>query len=323
MTTRLPLAVTELYSAWLAAQHKTATLRAVTEHFRHQLPPGAILGKPCRKHGHTWNDTPWCLRKDSHCLACEAARSRVRSVDPDNRRARDRDYFERNRHAINARRRERLQECPELREQKNARHRQARARIIAQGLSTRSGQPRKRPFVTEVHRSIRRAGRCPTVAQLVAAEQRKYWREHGDEYRTYCVKRRREQWRWRYMVCPDVRRRSREKARRRKALERGNHVVRVISTQIRERFQQFDHCCAYCGARGSQLHIEHFLPISKKGTHVLSNILPACLPCNYSKRALDPEAWYRAQPFFTEQRWRTILRALGKQRVPVGQLSLV
>lgn len=106
-------------------------------------------------------------------------------------------------------------------------------------------------------------------------------------------------------------------------MERGNHVVRVTTTEIRERFEQFDHCCAYCGASTSQLQTEHLLPISKGGTHVLSNILPACKPCNHSKLNHDPEGWYRAQPFFTEQRWRTILRVLGKQRVPVGQLSLV
>lgn len=81
--------------------------------------------------------------------------------------------------------------------------------------------------------------------------------------------------------------------------------------------------CAYCGASLAHRQTEHFLPISKGGTHVLSNILPACRRCNSSKLNHDPETWYRAQPFFTEQRWRTILRALGKQRVPVGQLSLV
>jgi len=46
MTTSNRLAMTELYPAeWLAAPHKTATLRAVTEHHRNDLPPGRTLGK--------------------------------------------------------------------------------------------------------------------------------------------------------------------------------------------------------------------------------------------------------------------------------------
>lgn len=224
MTTSTHLAMDALYAAWLAAPHKTATLRAVTEHFRNQLPSDTFLGKPCRKHGHTWNDTPWCLRKGNHCVECTKARHHIQALDP----------------KIMARKRE-----------ENRRYR-----------SRKASDP---------------------------------------SYRRYHI----------------------EKARRRKAWERGNHVVRVTTSQIHQRFMQFGHCCAYCGASDQQLHVEHFLPISKGGTHVLSNILPACPACNYSKLTHDPEAWYRAQPFFTKQRWRMILRVLGKQRVPVGQLSLV
>jgi len=220
--------MTELYAAWLAAPHKTATLQAVTEHFRDQLPSGTVLGKPCRKHGHTWNGTPWCVRKDGHCVQCVAIRGRAllhqRRADPT--------YQERKRQWDRARRLVRQQQDP--------------------------------------------------------------------DYRTY----------------------HREKSKRRKAQLRGNHVLRVRPVEVRERFAQFDHACAYCGARGD-LHQEHFLPISKGGTHVLSNLLPACQACNYSKRDYDPEAWYRAQPFFTKQRWRRILSAMGTRRAPVGQLPLL
>lgn len=171
--------------------------------------------------------------------------------------------------------------------------------------------------------AIKKAGRCPSVATLVMLEQRRYWREHPEARRAHNTKWTRERWRWRYMTSPDLRRYNHEKARRRKAKERGNHVVRVSTIQIRQRFQQFDSCCAYCGLETIELQAEHFLPISKGGTHVLSNILPACKACNYSKSDHDPELWYRQQPCFTEQRWRRILRVLGKQRAPVGQLSLV
>jgi hypothetical protein len=275
--------MTELYAAWLAAPHKTATLQAVTEHFRNQLPPDTQLGKPCRKHGHTWNGTPWCIRKHSHCVVCHPLQQ---LLDPEERRQR----------RIKAKR-------------------SARAAAGATPLL-------ERQLEYAYHRAIKAAGQYPSVADLVMAEQRRYWREHPDDQRTELNRCKRHEWRLMYLTRPELRRYNREKSKRRKARLRGNHVIHVTASQIRQRFAQFDHACCYCGARGD-LHQEHFLPISKGGTHVLSNLLPACQPCNYSKRDYDPEAWYRAQPFFTEQRWRLILSAMGKRRAPVGQLALL
>lgn len=51
----------------------------------------------------------------------------------------------------------------------------------------------------------------------------------------------------------------------------------------------WDGKCAYCGSRG-KLTQDHFVPIAAPdfpGT-VRSNMLPACEPCNYSKRDTDP-----------------------------------
>ncbi len=283
-----------------------------------ELPPGTKLTKPCRR-GHTYLDTGWCLRKGSQCVECVKGRHKREALNPElmeRKRARNRARERRNAERINARRRERLQENPELRQRRIIAKRQARYR---QGAVPRQWLDEG----YQVQRSIRSAGRCPTVAQLVDAEQRRYWREHPNDHALHRAEGTRQLWRWKYMMSPELRRYHHEKSRRRKAKERGNHVVRVTSAQIRHRFQQFDHCCAYCGSSVPNLQTEHFLPISRGGTHVLSNILPACQPCNSSKMAHDPESWYCSQPFFTEQRWRTILRVLGKQRGPVGQLSLV
>jgi 5-methylcytosine-specific restriction endonuclease McrA len=43
-------------------------------------------------------------------------------------------------------------------------------------------------------------------------------------------------------------------------------------------------CCAYCG-RGGPMEQEHVIPLSRGGRHAIGNLLPACRPCNTSKRA--------------------------------------
>jgi 5-methylcytosine-specific restriction endonuclease McrA len=322
--------MTELYPAeWLAAPHKNATLRAVTEHHRADFPPGRTLGKPCRKHGHTWNGTPWNLLAHGKCMICEVERLKIRNelyrIDPERKalkRASDRSREQRNREHIYVRRRQRLAENPELRQRGIDAKRKARSRLAEQGLTSRGTprKPRPEPVLPYQH-AIRLAG-SPSVAKLVLDEQRRYWREHPDAFKAADNFRRLHQWRLRYLTDPRLRRYSHEKSRRRKARLRGNHVIQVTTVEISKRFDAFGHACAYCGCSGD-LHIEHFLPISKGGTHVLSNILPACQPCNYSKRNHDPETWYRAQPFFSEQRWKRILTTLGKQHTPVGQLTLI
>lgn len=113
----------------------------------------------------------------------------------------------------------------------------------------------------------------------------------------------------------------RSKSKHRKAKQRGSTALMLTPDQLWRRWVEFHHCCAYCGADGD-LHIEHVIPISKGGEHHLGNILPACQRCNYSKRSASVEEWYRAQPFFTEQRWQAIQAALAKSRPTTEQLAM-
>lgn len=65
----------------------------------------------------------------------------------------------------------------------------------------------------------------------------------------------------------------------------------VISTENwRGVLEKAGNRCLYCGAVGD-LHIEHFIPVSRGGQSTLTNILPACEPCNKSKGAHDPYTW--------------------------------
>lgn len=58
----------------------------------------------------------------------------------------------------------------------------------------------------------------------------------------------------------------------------------------------FNGRCAYCARPGRT--IDHVIPISQGGAHALDNVVPACWPCNLSKRALDVVDWLeqRARP---------------------------
>ena len=121
---------------------------------------------------------------------------------------------------------------------------------------------------------------------------------------------------------PDFVLQERLRNKARKVKQKGNHSLPVSASEIRDRFNDFGGCCAFCG-RQRALQIEHLLARAHGGPHVLGNLAPACAECNSSKLAKDLEAWYRAQPFFSEKRWRKILSVLGKRRGPVNQLPLL
>lgn len=57
--------------------------------------------------------------------------------------------------------------------------------------------------------------------------------------------------------------------------------------------RRFDYRCAYCGERTEKLTRDHVVPLSRGGTHSIGNILPACWPCNSSKRASTLTEWKR------------------------------
>jgi 5-methylcytosine-specific restriction endonuclease McrA len=170
--------------------------------------------------------------------------------------------------------------------------------------------------------SIRNAGRFPSVARLVMDTQRQYWAENPEANKEHQRQRSLNSHRWRYLADPEYRLYHRQKSKRRKAQERGSIGVHVKGKRIRERFAQFGHQCAYCGATGD-LQIEHLIPIAKGGAHVLGNILPACRRCNYSKTTHEAEAWYRSQSFFCERRWQKIRRVLGLGKGAATQVSLL
>lgn len=50
--------------------------------------------------------------------------------------------------------------------------------------------------------------------------------------------------------------------------------------------------CAYCHRRRKRLTKDHVVPLSRGGHHTMSNIVPACLPCNLRK-SVNPAPTYQ------------------------------
>lgn len=54
--------------------------------------------------------------------------------------------------------------------------------------------------------------------------------------------------------------------------------------------------CVYCGGSES-IEADHHIPLARAGRHCRDNIVPACLPCNRSKWANDPQEWMETRGF--------------------------
>ncbi len=56
----------------------------------------------------------------------------------------------------------------------------------------------------------------------------------------------------------------------------------------------FGYRCAYCGKKPKKLTQDHVIPVSRGGSHTISNVVPACASCNSRKgigiplRAVQP-----------------------------------
>jgi len=244
------------------------------------------LGTMCKR-GHEWRSSGQSLRRSCRgggCVECERLRLRpTDSVKQEHWRQYRREY-------------------------KKA----YRAKLIDQGLTTR-GKERinaaQRSEQSILNKAIKAAGRSPSVARLVMNEQLRYWKENPGAKAGH--DRQWAQWSWwlEYQTKPDLRLYHREKSKRRKAQNRGQTPVQVSVSALRQRFNDFSNCCAYCGLDGD-MQIEHVVPISKGGAHDIGNIIPACMSCNFSKRSKPMAEWYKNQSFFSELRLRKIQNAL-------------
>tara|TARA_R110000868_G_C10683026_1_gene747647 strand:+ start:47 stop:814 length:768 start_codon:yes stop_codon:yes gene_type:complete len=210
---------------------------------------------------------------------------------------------------------------PNIRNSNNEYRKRVRAALRAQGLTER-GTPIARPTSANPRLSHEeKAARDQEAADRKAQRQAERERRRAERETPEHKEEKRMKQLIRYQLDENFRLYHREKSKRRKATIKGRHAVRVRARDIRARYAQFDGC-AYCGAHGD-MHMDHFIPLATVGTHALGNLVPACPSCNYSKFDHDAETWYRAQPFFTEKRWRKILRVLSISNGSPLQLALL
>lgn len=83
------------------------------------------------------------------------------------------------------------------------------------------------------------------------------------------------------------------KARRRHWAQTNPGSVGVTSGDWLKLVRRYRHRCAYCGGNAGGIHMDHVIPISRRGPHAIGNVLPACQACNLSKGAKLLTEWRR------------------------------
>ncbi|NEQ84816.1 MAG: HNH endonuclease [Moorea sp. SIO2I5] len=80
--------------------------------------------------------------------------------------------------------------------------------------------------------------------------------------------------------------------------------------------EKWNRKCAYCGATGTQLEIEHIKPLSKGGSNRVSNLTIACHSCNQAKSNQDIELFLSKKPSILK-------RILSQSKRPLADAASV
>lgn len=312
-----------------------------------------FLGDLCR-HGHEWSGTGHSLRyiKDRGCTVCKqehhkrnkerilARKAEEYRSNPERKKAYNQEYRAKNLEKLRAKDRDRYHADIEA----------SRAKCRNYGSCNRE---KKLAYMRQYH--LRNQDRRNTYNRNYHHSNRArliiYSREHYQQNRERCLTQKRED----YVLYPEKHRqrrqanykKHREKIRakykawaktprgkairnqhehKRRALKANNHAFNYSSGQIKSRYEEFNHCCCWCGKPiqiGGTGTLDHFIAISKAGPDNMGNLVPSCKSCNSSKQASDPKEWYERQEFYSKERWRRILKVLGKEEKTYNQLPLI
>lgn len=112
---------------------------------------------------------------------------------------------------------------------------------------------------------------------------RAYKREYGA--RSYVREKENARLRERYRTDAEYRKRIAERDRRRRQLRPRGHRgewTPVLERDWRRLLNRYDGMCAYCKVAPAE-SIDHVVPVSRGGSDMIGNYLPACKSCNSSK----------------------------------------
>ncbi|MGW0750547.1 RNA-guided endonuclease IscB [Streptomyces sp. NPDC002587] len=79
---------------------------------------------------------------------------------------------------------------------------------------------------------------------------------------------------------------------------------------------EWGRACAYCGATGVPLNIDHIHPRSRGGSDRISNLCTACIPCNEKKSNQPVEDFLKGSP-------RQLARILAQAKAPLRDAAAV
>lgn len=119
----------------------------------------------------------------------------------------------------------------------------------------------------------------------------KRWQKNNPGYRSpFSLDRERANQAWRAMYERNAEREKTRASNKRakKAAIPGTHTEEEWLAVVRS----FGGRCAYCGADDKPLTRDHAVPVSRrrlKPTNGIENIVPACGPCNFSKKTKTPK----------------------------------
>lgn len=91
----------------------------------------------------------------------------------------------------------------------------------------------------------------------------------------------------------------------------------LFGFEIREYvLEKWQRTCAYCDAKNIPLEVEHIVPVSKGGSHRVSNLALACRPCNIKKGNLPLET-------FLAKDTNRLRKILGQVQAPLKDAAAV
>ncbi len=234
-----------------------------------------MQGRRCRYCGRQWPIDRFARKYE--CKECSRARHREISRRPEVRE-RNRKRFHnpegRARHLANMLRYSRR---PEVREQR-------RQYSQRPEVKERIKQHRQKPEIKQRRQEYYRTPKVRKMRQAYYQNNKERFRERSQKYY--------------HSPHGSAVIRQRNQSRR---ITKGGIAFAFTPVQWIYALNYFNGCCAVCECQldgmfgDTKTHQDHWIPHSKNGGYISTNIVPLCQPCNLSKHATMPEIWLEYQ----------------------------